>query len=141
MYVTRCIWPSYIYTYLTGYLCFDYFIEFGEFQGKYRSSSEAVCEQQDFSNHISIRNHHCYWPEERFQVIWKLNSSSVPAKGKSELARREINTSNCYPGFIVMNTAQLEISLIDLPSNMKLKKINKKMAILKSCQCTSKQGD
>ena len=71
--------------YLRRNLCLDHVIEHSELKSKDRCSCEAVGKEQDFSYHASIGHHHGNWPKVRFQIVWKLHSSSVTTGNRIEI--------------------------------------------------------
>lgn len=52
-------------------------VKVDHFSRKLVSCLESLTVKDDLGNQSIIRDHHCYWSEERLQVIWELCSSSV----------------------------------------------------------------
>lgn len=86
--------------------------------------------QRYFPDHGVIRYHHGDRTEQHFQVIGQLLSSRIPAQFRFKLdfylcyfiLYKCQNQTYCpirsYPGFIVINTAQVGFSVSSVPSNM-----------------------
>ena len=45
--------------------------------GQWKSVCETFGEEHDLCDEAIVGHHHCYWAEQRFEIVWQLSAASI----------------------------------------------------------------